>query len=216
MRHEPEFGSGPALKVTGFLAKGVARLQLGGRVGEGSSPRHEPVRRHAAAPAMVLNSPDSGRTSVLFVCLGNICRSPLAEGIFAHLVREAGLADRFLVESAGTGAWHVGERPDARAAMVASQHGVELVSRARQITADDLERFDWVIAMDRENLRNIERMAATTESSAQIHLLREFDNEGEGDEVPDPYYGGVSGFENVYEIVRRSCQVLLDRLRTAA
>jgi protein-tyrosine phosphatase len=163
---------------------------------------------------MVLNNSDSGRTSVLFVCLGNICRSPLAEGVFAHLVREAGLADRFVVESAGTGAWHVGELPDARAAMVASQHGVELVTRARQVTTHDLERFDWVIAMDRENLRNIERMAASTDSQVQIHLLREFDSEGEGGDVPDPYYGDLSGFENVYAIVSRSCQVLLDRLRT--
>jgi protein-tyrosine phosphatase len=165
---------------------------------------------------MVLNNPDSGRTSVLFVCLGNICRSPLAEGVFLHLVHEAGLEDHFLVESAGTGAWHVGERPDARAAMVASQHGVELECRARQITMADLERFDWVIVMDRENLRNIQRMAASTGSEARIHLLREFDTDGTGDDVPDPYYGDVSGFENVYEIVHRSCQILLNRLRSAA
>lgn len=165
---------------------------------------------------MVLNNPDSGRTSVLFVCLGNICRSPLAEGVFAHLVREAGLADRFLVDSAGTGAWHVGELPDARASMVASQHGVELLSRARQISGQDLERFDWVIAMDRENLRNIERMAVTVDSSARIHLLREFDRDSDSDEVPDPYYGDVRSFENVYGIVDRSCRALLDRLRSAA
>jgi len=157
----------------------------------------------------------SPRTSVLFVCLGNICRSPLAEGIFRDLVEEAGLSEGFVVESAGTGAWHVGEPPDARASMVASQHGVELDSRARQITEADLERFDWVIAMDRENLRNIRRLASTVDSPAQVHLLREFDHEGEGDEVPDPYYGGASGFETVYEMVRRSCQALLDRIRVA-
>jgi protein-tyrosine phosphatase len=98
---------------------------------------------------------------------------------------------------------------------VASQHGVELVSRARQITDDDLARFDWVIAMDRENLRNIERMRDSTGSEAEVHLLREFDAEGDGDEVPDPYYGGASGFENVYSMVLRSCQALLDRLRAA-
>ena len=161
------------------------------------------------------NQPDSTRTSVLFVCLGNICRSPLAEGIFLHLVDQAGLTDRFEVDSAGTGAWHVGERADARAAMVASQHGVELPSRARQITSDDLDHFDYVIAMDRENLRNIERLAATRESDAQIKLLREYDSESSGDEVPDPYYGGASGFENVYEMVHRSCTELLDQLRAA-
>ena len=165
---------------------------------------------------MDVNHSDSPRTSVLFVCLGNICRSPLAEGVFLHLVEQAGLADRFEIDSAGTGAWHVGERPDARAALVASQHGVELASRARQITDDDLEHFDWVIAMDRENLRNIERIASAIGSDAEIRLLREFDTVREGgDEVPDPYYGGTSGFENVYEMVHRSCEVLLDRLRAA-
>lgn len=155
---------------------------------------------------------ESDRTAVLFVCLGNICRSPLAEGIFLHLVHEAGLTDRFEVDSAGTGAWHVGERPDARAAMVASQHGVHLDSRARQITSDDLQRFDYVIAMDHENLRNIERLADATAPHAEVHLLREYDKSGEGDEVPDPYYGGASGFETVYEMVHRSCQNLLNRL----
>jgi protein-tyrosine phosphatase len=158
------------------------------------------------------NNSGSPRTSVLFVCLGNICRSPLAEGIFEHLVAEAGLEERFEIDSAGTGSWHVGERPDARAAMVASQHGVELESRARQLTDDDLHRFDYVIAMDRENLRNIERMADATGSDANVHLLREFDHSGDGDEVPDPYYGGSSGFETVYEMLLRSCQVLLERL----
>lgn len=164
---------------------------------------------------MQTENSDTSRTSVLFVCLGNICRSPLAEGVFAHLVAEAGLTDRFLIESAGTGAWHVGERPDARAEMVANQHGVALLSKARQITDDDLLTFDWIIAMDRENLRNIQRMADAVGSDAEIHLLREFDPENaSGDEVPDPYYGGASGFENVYEMVHRSCRALLDRLRT--
>lgn len=164
---------------------------------------------------METNHSDSPSTSVLFVCLGNICRSPLAEGIFLHLVSEAGLESRFVIDSAGTGAWHVGERPDARASMVANKHGVELTSRARQITDDDLRRFDYVIAMDRENLRNIERMADATGSEAEVHLLREFDLTESGDEVPDPYYGGASGFETVYEMVHRSCQTLLDRLQAA-
>ena len=164
---------------------------------------------------MDTNNSDSPRTSVLFVCLGNICRSPLAEGIFVHLVSEAGLADRFEIDSAGTGAWHVGERPDARAALVANQHGVTLESRARQITESDLDRFDYVIAMDRENLRNIERLADATGTEAEIRLLREFDTDGEGDEVPDPYYGGASGFETVYDMVHRSCRTLLQRLQAA-
>lgn len=158
---------------------------------------------------------DSTRTSVLFVCLGNICRSPLAEGIFLHLVEEAGLEERFEIDSAGTGSWHVGEVPDARASMVASRHGVDLPSRARQLTEDDVARFDYVIAMDRENLRNIERMADSTGSDASVKLLRDYDPEENGDEVPDPYYGGASGFENVYSMVMRSCQSLLNQLRAA-
>jgi protein-tyrosine phosphatase len=164
---------------------------------------------------MDTNNSDSPRTSVLFVCLGNICRSPLAEGIFHHLVDEAGLSERFDVDSAGTGSWHLGELPDARASMVARQHGVELTTRARQLTPEDMQRFDVVIAMDHENLRNIERMADAAGSEARIKLLRAYDSNGDGEEVPDPYYGGASGFENVYEMVRRSCQMLLEELRAA-
>lgn len=155
-------------------------------------------------------------TRVLFVCLGNICRSPLAEGVFRHLVDDAGLSERFEIDSAGTGSWHVGERPDARAAMVASEHGVELDSRARQVTEQDLHDFDYVIAMDRENLRSLERMAGASGCDAELSLLRAYDPDPDGDEVPDPYYGGVSGFENVYDIVARSCEGLLTRLRALA
>ncbi|MEX2465989.1 MAG: low molecular weight protein-tyrosine-phosphatase [Gemmatimonadota bacterium] len=149
------------------------------------------------------------RTSVLFVCLGNICRSPLAEGVFRSLVEEAGLSDRFEIASAGTGGWHVGETPDSRATMVASRYGVTLDSKARQVTEEDLAHFDYVIAMDRDNLAVLERMAADTGAEAELHLLREFDPAASGDEVPDPYYGGASGFETVYEMVHRSCEALL-------
>lgn len=151
------------------------------------------------------------RTRVLFVCLGNICRSPLAEGVFLHLVREAGLTHRFEVDSAGTGDWHVGERPDARAVAVAKKHGVELPSRARQVTPADLDAFDHVLAMDRENLRDLERMARRG-AAADIRLLRRHDPVRDGDDVPDPYYGGPSGFDLVYEMVHRSCAALLDEL----
>lgn len=162
---------------------------------------------------MDLDSPGSGRTSVLFVCLGNICRSPLAEGVFRHLVDEAGLTDRFEIDSAGTGSWHVGERPDSRATVVAQQHGVGLDSRARQVVPGDLERFGHIIAMDQENLRGLQRMADAAGSDAEIRLLRDYDSEGEGEDVPDPYYGGASGFETVYEMVARSCRELLSRLQ---
>jgi protein-tyrosine phosphatase len=156
---------------------------------------------------------------VLFVCLGNICRSPLAEGVFLHLAESAGVADRFEVDSAGTGDWHVGERPDPRAEAVARKYGVELPSSARQVTAADFQRFDYIVAMDRENLWNLERMARETRagpSRAKIHLLREDDpDRTAGDDrhdVPDPYYGGASGFDQVYRMVHRSAEALLRRL----
>ena len=161
------------------------------------------------------NPASSSRTSVLFVCLGNICRSPLAEGVFRHLVEQEGLADRFDIDSAGTGAWHVGERSDARSTLVAEQHGIELDSRARQVVLEDFGRFDYIIAMDHDNLRTLQRMSEANGSGAHIELLRMYEPERDGDEVPDPYYGGASGFENVYKMVKRSCRGLLKQLRAA-
>ncbi len=166
-----------------------------------------------------MESSDNGPapTSVLFVCLGNICRSPLAEGVFKHLLEAEGLSNRFIVDSAGTGGWHVGEPPDSRAAYVAESHGITLDSHARQVQSEDTNRFDILVAMDHENLRNLERMASEEEGSAEIHLLREWDPEkSEGDEVPDPYYGGPTGFENVYRMIHRSCEGLLEHLRSGA
>lgn len=151
------------------------------------------------------------RIAVLFVCLGNICRSPLAEGVFAHLVRARGLDDRFEVDSAGTGAWHIGEPADRRSAAVAARHGVSLDGRARKVEPSDFDRFDLVIAMDRDNLRDLERMVDGSPHRPRLRLLREWDSEA-GDEVPDPYYGGPDGFERVYAMVRRSCEALLDDL----
>jgi protein-tyrosine phosphatase len=155
---------------------------------------------------------DPPRTRVLFVCLGNICRSPLAENVFRYLVEEAGLEERFEIDSAGTGSWHVGERPDARAASVASARGIELRGRARQVTQDDLVSFHYVLAMDRENLEELEYMARRGEATAEIRLLRAYDPHADRDEVPDPYYGGASGFEDVFDIVSRSCRSLLASL----
>jgi protein-tyrosine phosphatase len=165
---------------------------------------------------MAVEASGSSKTRVLFVCLGNICRSPLAEGVFRNLVAEAGLSDKFEIDSAGTGSWHVGERPDARAAMVAKEHGVDLDCRARQVREEDLEDYDYVIAMDRENLLSLKRMASFSGGDAEIHLLRAYDPDPDTEEVPDPYYGGVSGFENVFQIVTRSCEGLLARLRSVA
>ena len=162
---------------------------------------------------MPSNPERSGPTSVLFVCLGNICRSPLAEGVFRHLVQEEGLEEHFVIDSAGTGAWHAGQRPDRRSIAVAAAHGVALPGHARQVTRDDLDRFDRVVAMDRDNLDALRKLASGDGKGARVHLLRDYDPVGDGDEVPDPYYGGSDGFETVYQMVRRSCERLLEDLR---
>jgi protein-tyrosine phosphatase len=150
---------------------------------------------------------------ILFVCLGNICRSPLAEGVFLHLVREGPGEGAFEVDSAGTGSWHVGEPADRRARAVARKHGVDLQCRARQVREEDFREFDLIVAMDRENLARLEALRDRAGAPAEIRLLREFDPEGDGDlEVPDPYYGGPEGFDRVYEMVHRSCAALLESL----
>ncbi len=151
-------------------------------------------------------------TRILFVCLGNICRSPLAEAVFRHKVKERGAEHRFEIDSAGTASYHVGSSPDARSARVARARGITMSGCARQLTPDDLRRFDYVIAMDAENLAAIERLQARTGGSARVHRLREWDPQPDGGDVPDPYYGGPRGFEEVHDIVDRSCEALLDHL----
>lgn len=146
--------------------------------------------------------------SVLFVCLGNICRSPLAEGVFRELVTEEGLEARFLIDSAGTGAYHAGEAPDPRSVAVARDYGIQLTGLARQVTPHDLRNFDWVVAMDASNRRSLERFTGT----ARLVMMRDFDPEEPGGDVPDPYYGGPGGFDDVFSILARSCRQLLDEL----
>src|SRR5271170_7125994 len=139
-------------------------------------------------------------TRVLFVCLGNICRSPTAEGVMRALVDEAGMQQSIELDSAGTGAWHVGNPPDARAVAAARARGIALAGAARQVRQDDFDDFDLVLAMDRSNLRALEEMAGAGERRARLRLLREFDPAGGGDqdlEVPDPYYGAAGGFDQV-------------------
>jgi protein-tyrosine phosphatase len=149
---------------------------------------------------------------VCFVCLGNICRSPTAEGIMQALVAEAGLDHAIAVDSAGTDAHHIGERADARSRRTAKSRGVELQSRGRKFDADDFDRFDYVLAMDHENLERLHARARDTAGRAKTVLLRSF--EGEPDQaVPDPYYGGDTGFEDVFDICDRSCRGLLDHIR---
>lgn len=153
------------------------------------------------------------KVRICFVCLGNIIRSPLAENLFRHLAEEKGVSHKYIVDSAGTSAYHIGEKPDIRMRRVAAQHGLRYSGRARQFEQRDFNRFDLIIAMDLENKRDLERLARTEEEKSKIRLLREFDPEGRPtDAVPDPYYGGVQGFEETYRIVKRSCLGLLKTL----
>jgi protein-tyrosine phosphatase len=153
---------------------------------------------------------------LVFVCLGNICRSPTAHGVMRHLVREAGLADQISVDSAGTGDWHLGEPPDVRTQATAKRRGVALDHRAQRFTAKDFARYDLILAMDRNNQRDLERMAPTDADRAKVRLLRSFDPAAPKDaEVPDPYYGGAQGFEEVYDVVEAACRGLLAHLRAA-
>lgn len=158
------------------------------------------------------------RTSVLFVCLGNICRSPLAEGVFRHRVNEGGLRDRFEIDSAGTGGWHVGNPPDPRSRAVAEANGLSLDGQAaRRVSPDDFDRFDWIVAMDRSNARDLEALRGEGDTPlqrrrARIVLLRDFDPEPGDGQVPDPYYGGPGGFDDVYAMIDRSCAGLLEHL----
>jgi protein-tyrosine phosphatase len=156
----------------------------------------------------------SDRTGVLFVCLGNICRSPLAEGVFRHVVEEAGLGDRFVIDSAGTSAFHTGDAPDPRTSEVARRRGLTLEHSARQIQPEDLEAFDYVLAMDGSNLAKVQRLRERLPGGAEVRLLRSFDAAADGDlEVPDPYFGGPDGFEDVHDMVERACRGLLRHIR---
>lgn len=149
---------------------------------------------------------------ICFVCLGNICRSPTAEGIFQHLVNERGLEQYFYIDSAGTSAYHVGEPANSKSQKTANEHGVQLHSRARQFNPSDLEEFNLILAMDHENFENLQKMDVKNAYSGKIFLMREFDPQPGTKAVPDPYYGGMDGFKNVYDIVYRSCENLLNTL----
>lgn len=150
---------------------------------------------------------------ILFVCLGNICRSPAAEGVFLHLLREAGLETEFEVDSAGTGGWHAGESADRRMREAAKRRGIHLPSVARQVRTEDFERFDLILAMDADN-RQALVSKAPTEHRHKVRLFREWDELGPGEDVPDPYYGGPEGFELVLDMVTRAGRSLLLELRS--
>ena len=150
---------------------------------------------------------------VLFVCLGNICRSPTAEGVFTKLVRDEGLAERVEIDSAGTAAWHVGKSPDERAQEAARNRGVELGHlRGRQVTRGDFDYFDYVLAMDGENFANLAALAPDAQRH-KLHKFLEFAPARSEQDVPDPYYGGASGFDHVLDLVEDASRGLLEDIR---
>lgn len=148
---------------------------------------------------------------LLFVCLGNICRSPLAQGIMEHLVKEKDLESQIELDSAGTGNWHMGNLADPRSLATAEHHGFSLTHRARTVVPPDFEEFDLILAMDKDNFHNLQCMAKTSSQKKKIRMIRDWDPEGEG-EVPDPYYGTPEDFETVYRMLYRSNQRLLETL----
>jgi protein-tyrosine phosphatase len=154
--------------------------------------------------------------SVLFVCLGNICRSPTGEGVFQRLVDERGLGDRIRVDSAGTAAYHVGERADRRMRQAAEARGYDLESRARQATRDDFREFDLVIAMDRENHSDLAALADGGGAPDNLRLLSDYLPAGSPVDVPDPYYGGPEGFERVIDLIEQAAPAILDDLLSRA
>ena len=155
---------------------------------------------------------DKPAISVLFVCMGNICRSPTAEGVFRHFVQEAGLAERIKIDSAGTHAYHTGEPADRRASAAAEQRGYSLADiRARRVQTDDFENFDYIVAMDRLNHVTLIDQA-DAEHHDKIRLFLEFASVPE-DDVPDPYYGGAAGFERVLDLVETASRGLLETLQ---
>ena len=157
---------------------------------------------------------DKVRISVLFVCLGNICRSPSAHGVFRKRVAEAGLADQIEVDSAGTGDWHIGKAPDRRASQAAAAHDVTIDGlRARQVQPDDLLKFDYVLAMDRDNLDDLERLAGSASQATRVALFSDFSTNYPGQPVPDPYFGGEDGFEHVLDMIEDASEGLLTAIR---
>jgi protein-tyrosine phosphatase len=153
---------------------------------------------------------------ILFVCMGNICRSPIAEGGFRNYLQEQATDLQIFIDSAGTHAYHVGEPPDHRAQAAAGRRGIDIsASLARRVEAEDFERFDYILAMDRLNFETL-RLEAADEFHEKIRLFLDFSASRQGTDVPDPYYGGTQGFELVLDLVEECSASLLDEIRTAA
>lgn len=153
---------------------------------------------------------------LLFVCMGNICRSPTAEAVMRAIVAREGLADEVEIDSAGTGSWHVGDPPDRRSAAAARARGIVLDGAARQVTGADFDTYDLLLAADEQNVAALRALAPDAEAAGRVVLLRAFDPEAVAAadlEVPDPYYGGPDGFDHVIDLVQAACDGLLERLR---
>ena len=156
-----------------------------------------------------------GKVSVLFVCLGNICRSPTAHGVFQGMVNNSGFGETIKVDSAGTGDWHIGHSPDQRTAQVAATKGYDLSElRARLVTGDDFQQFDYIIAMDRSNLSDLKAMQPAN-YRGYLGLFLDFSTQEAHSEVPDPYYGGEDGFELVFNLVEEASQGLLQHIQAS-
>lgn len=153
-------------------------------------------------------------SKILFVCLGNICRSPLAEAIFKEQIRQRGIFHKYTVDSCGTSGLHAGERPDARTLRNARHHQIEIEHIGRQFQSEDLTRFDLILPMDRTNFQNVQEMAKKVHGKkAEIQMIRNFDPEALGQQdVPDPWYGNEEGFEEVFQMLWRTCESLIDYL----
>ena len=151
---------------------------------------------------------------VCFVCLGNICRSPIGEAVFRHLVNEAELGARIEVESAGTAGYHTGDAPDPRARAAGKRAGIHVGGRAQQFSAKDFERFEYVVAMDSSNLNDLRAIAPSPVAAKKVRLMRSYDPEAPANApVPDPYYGGDDGFDHVLELCQSAARHLLQRIR---
>ena len=157
---------------------------------------------------------ENSKKKILFVCLGNICRSPSAEAVFKHLVEKKGESNRFFIDSAGTSAWHAGEKADARMRRHAKKRNIELTSISRQFIPEDFDRFDYIMAMDRENMEDLKRLARNKKDLEKLYMMTDFSQKFNYDEIPDPYYGGDEGFELVLDLLEDAGKGLYDYLKS--